>query len=164
MITPVSFSSRTKIGFTLIEVLVVVAIIALLMAIMIPSLAAAREKARRIVCLNNLSNMPKAVLIFATEHRGYAQLIGQADTWPAADKNFSRYEYQRGYFSYQHTDEDSSLDNDPDLWLKPWPIAYAKELGEGSLKRAEQYFETSYNPDPDHFFRKFGRHDVFICP
>ena len=26
---------------------------------------------------------------------------------------------------------------------KPWPVAYARALGETSLRRAEQYFETS---------------------
>jgi prepilin-type N-terminal cleavage/methylation domain-containing protein len=41
-------------GFTLIEVLVVVAIIALLVATLLPSLVAAREQARRAVCLSNL--------------------------------------------------------------------------------------------------------------
>ncbi|MHC4445076.1 MAG: prepilin-type N-terminal cleavage/methylation domain-containing protein [Planctomycetota bacterium] len=168
MITQVGFSSRTKFGFTLIEVLVVVVIIALLAAILIPSLSAARESARRVACLNNMSNMTKSVLLFVQGHRGYAQLIGQADTWPAADKNYCKYEYQRGYFGYKHSDDEPGVEDSPDLWLKPWPIAYAKELGERSLKRAEHYFETSYsNPNhlfPDHHFSKFGRHDVFICP
>ncbi|UCD29322.1 MAG: type II secretion system protein, partial [Planctomycetota bacterium] len=141
-----------KRAFTLIEVLVVVAIIALLVAVLIPSLAAARENARRILCLSNMSNMPKAVLIFATEHRGYSQLIGQKDEWEFIDSNYSKYEYQNGYFGRSGH------------WLKPWPIAYAKELGERSLKRAEDYFEISHITDPNHYYNKFGRHEVFICP
>lgn len=49
-------SVRTR-GFTLIEILVVVAIMALLVAILIPSLKNARTQARRTVCLNNMHQL-----------------------------------------------------------------------------------------------------------
>ncbi|MBI4582273.1 MAG: prepilin-type N-terminal cleavage/methylation domain-containing protein [Planctomycetes bacterium] len=48
---------RPRRGFTLIEVLVVVAIVALLISILIPSLANARELSKRAVCLSNLSQL-----------------------------------------------------------------------------------------------------------
>ena len=57
-------------GFTLIELLVVVAIIALLISILLPSLARAREMARRTVCASNMGSFGRAALTYAEVNRG----------------------------------------------------------------------------------------------
>ncbi|MCK4658622.1 MAG: prepilin-type N-terminal cleavage/methylation domain-containing protein [Phycisphaerae bacterium] len=54
-------------AFTLVELLVVVSIIALLIAILLPSLRKAREQAKIAVCLANLTGLTKASLIYADE-------------------------------------------------------------------------------------------------
>lgn len=54
-------------GFTLIEVLVVVAIIALLVAILLPSLSRARENARATVCATNIRQALNGMLLAQTE-------------------------------------------------------------------------------------------------
>lgn len=59
---------RRSNGFTLIELLVVIAIIAILMAVLMPSLRAARELARGSVCLSNQKSLMLAYTMYAGEN------------------------------------------------------------------------------------------------
>jgi prepilin-type N-terminal cleavage/methylation domain-containing protein len=57
-------------GFTLVELLVVIGIIALLLAILLPAFAKARESANRIKCSSNLRSIGQFVYLFAHDHHG----------------------------------------------------------------------------------------------
>src|SRR5690242_11573182 len=70
---PTSAPRRTRLhptGFTLVELLVVVGIIAVLVAILLPSASKAREMAKRTTCLSNLRQLGTAWVAFAADHDG----------------------------------------------------------------------------------------------
>jgi prepilin-type N-terminal cleavage/methylation domain-containing protein/prepilin-type processing-associated H-X9-DG protein len=62
--------ARTS-GFTLVELLVVLAVIGILAAILVPVLSGAKAKTQHVVCLNNLKQLTLAWLLYVDDHEDF---------------------------------------------------------------------------------------------
>ena len=82
---------RKPSGFTLIEVLVVIAIIALLAGMLLPALASAKRKARVVTCLNNKRQCMLAFHMYADDNQGRFTINGDPDkaSWTDLFVNWS---------------------------------------------------------------------------
>jgi len=104
-------TGRNQPGFTLVELLVVVSIIALLISILLPSLRSAREQAKLVKCMAHQRGIAQAALTFSTDNNDRFQLVTDATGVSQADSGKTKYAY--------------SADGE----LLVWPAAVARASG-----------------------------------
>ncbi len=76
-------SKRTRLAFTLLELLVVIGIIALLASMLLPALATAKEAGKRIYCLNNMRQLGLALIMYTDENDGHLPPRAHPHRWPS---------------------------------------------------------------------------------
>src|SRR4051812_4685947 len=63
--------STSKRGFTLVELLVVIAIIVILIALLLPVVIEVKRRAQELACASNLRQIGQAMTMYTNENRGY---------------------------------------------------------------------------------------------
>lgn len=86
-------------GFTLVELLVVISVIALLIAILMPALVRARDQANAAVCLSNIRQLSFAFVLYSEDYNGYAMPTydPQANVYWWGQKLFDGIDRKKGF-------------------------------------------------------------------
>jgi prepilin-type N-terminal cleavage/methylation domain-containing protein/prepilin-type processing-associated H-X9-DG protein len=137
---------RNRKGFTLVELLIVIGIIALLISILLPALTRARESANAVVCMSNMRQFGLGIQMYADQNKGELPQKGPDGSSPAQafGQNGQPYNDVIGF-------------DDPSIWFNAIPpmvngqsyfqMIYANYQGKMTLPKANAGFRS-----------------IFICP
>ena len=127
---------RSTRGFTLIEVLIVIAIIGLLAGILLPVYGAVLERGRQSTCMSNLHQIGIAVQLYRDDYGGRDPVQGQAMTWD-----------QLGVPAFGGT----SLDQLRDEYLKNKGVMQCPDY-HGETPAQDMSTTYQFTPSPDLYF------------
>ena len=110
-------------GFTLVELLVVIGIIALLIGILLPTLSRARQSANNVACLSNQRQLGQSIAFFSNEHDGWIP-----KGW------FNDYPTPEEFAAYVRSERNVDWGYRPDLWGWDYVLKSEGELPDDVFK------------------------------
>lgn len=140
--------ARRRRGFTIIELLVVISIIAILVSLLLPAVQQARETARSAQCKSNLKQIAIALHNYADVHSGYMPFhVGEGDLSDKAQSAmFALLPYCEGNpLMYRCPDDSGSIEDDTPFW-NTYGTSYKLEGRALSEPASPERTVSEYNP------------------
>jgi general secretion pathway protein G len=154
-------SRRRTAAFTLVELLTVIAIIAVLAALLFPVFATARGKAREITCLSNLRQIGMAIKMYAQDYDElYPWAVDPTDKMtPVIWSQHPEFQAQIPFMPYMHEALQPYVKS-PNIFACPADTGYTVEDFTGvpldATPTSFKKFGTSYNYRTEISFRHYG--------
>lgn len=154
---------RNTDGFTLMELLVVIGIIAILIALLFPALVLAREKARQSLCMNNEKQISLGVRMYSDDHHqnmcGERMGVGTGIGWPPPPKPNAGLVWTWRFAVLPYTTRSNS-NNAARFWACPtMPPTW-----DASQEEVDDDVKSSYGIAEDTFWGTYGLIGVHSVP
>jgi prepilin-type N-terminal cleavage/methylation domain-containing protein len=148
-------------AFTLLEILVVLAIIGILAALILPTISRVREGGRAIACASNLKQIGLALMQYSEDYEGFHPVAGATVAWDAADSVTGNYSWMQQLQAYL---KDRQVFHCPSDGASSYSyFLSARRVSRSARFRRDQYAAHSVSDG----FRRCGRHvfgnGIFRC-
>jgi len=159
---PVAYATGYRFAFTLVELLVVVAIIGVLIALLLPAVQAAREAARRMQCSNHLKQQGLAIHNFHDTRNGIVPCVIHGTNVNATNRTSAF------GLLYPYMEQQSLYDI---IVRQPWRTPVA-ELGVAAGQQVPGFLTSNYwwnnlgntSNETEELKRGFASVSIMMCP